>query len=353
MASFWLPLALLSALAMSFVLVPLWLQRGRRSDAELKVREAKNREVFAQRQAELEQEVREGTVAAEDHPRMLSELQRSFMADMQALETLQPVHGYRTTSLRWLPLVLALLIPVAALSIYRSQGAADDLALPALMQAVGTAQDEETQTAALNELAVFLEGRLQRRPEDLQNGYMLGTLYTGIEKYADAARVFELMLTEMEPTPDRATVLGQLAQARYLLAEQVITPDVQAAMDEALALNKNEQAVMSLYAIDSFLKQDFVAALQYWRRQLSDLTPGSQEAETLRERIALIESNLPAEQQAAVQGGTVTVVIDIAPELAAKVTPGMRLYVFVRNPAMPMPILAQNVELPEFPFTIT
>jgi cytochrome c-type biogenesis protein CcmH len=31
----------------------------------------------------------------------------------------------------------------------------------------------------------------------------------------------------------------------------------------------------------------------------------------------------------------------------------MRLFVFVRNPAMPMPILAQNIPMPEFPFSIT
>jgi cytochrome c-type biogenesis protein CcmH len=110
---------------------------------------------------------------------------------------------------------------------------------------------------------------------------------------------------------------------------------------------------MSLYAIDAFLKQDFVAALQYWRRQLSDLTPGSRDAEELRQRIALVESSLPAEQKAAVQGSTLTVTIDVAPLLAAKLTPDMRLFIFARSPSMPMPIVAQNVPVPAFPFTIT
>ena len=31
----------------------------------------------------------------------------------------------------------------------------------------------------------------------------------------------------------------------------------------------------------------------------------------------------------------------------------MRLFIYARSPAMPMPIVAQNVPIPAFPFTIT
>ncbi len=353
MADLWLPLVLLTVVAMAFVLVPVWRYRVRETEAGVAQRATRNREIFTQRQAELEREVGEGTIAAEDHQRMLAELQRAFMLDMEALQQQQDKPAAAVLPLRWLPIVLALAIPVGALLLYRSQGAAPDLALPALMQKISEATDEQAQSAALAELADSLEQRLERRPDDLQTGYMLGTLYLGMDRYAEAIGVFDKMLVEMEPTPDKATVLGQLAQARYLAAESVITPEAQDAMEQALALNPNEQAVMSLYAIDAFLKQDFVTALQYWRRQLSDLTPGSRDAEELRQRIALVESSLPAEQKAAVQGSTLTVTIDVAPLLAAKLTPDMRLFIFARSPAMPMPIVAQNVPVPAFPFTIT
>ena len=353
MADLWLPLVLLTVVAMGFVLVPVWRYRVRETEAGVAQRATRNREIFTQRQAELEREVGEGTIAAEDHQRMLAELQRAFMLDMEALQQQQDKPAAAVLPLRWLPIVLALAIPVGALLLYRSQGAAPDLALPALMQKISEATDEQAQSAALAELADSLEQRLERRPDDLQTGYMLGTLYLGMDRYAEAIGVFDKMLVEMEPTPDKATVLGQLAQARYLAAESVITPEAQDAMEQALALNPNEQAVMSLYAIDAFLKQDFVGALQYWRRQLSDLTPGSRDAEELRQRIALVESSLPAEQKVAVQGSTLTVTIDVAPLLAAKLTPDMRLFIFARSPSMPMPIVAQNVPVPAFPFTIT
>ena len=352
MNGIYLPMLLLSLLAMAFVLLPLRRQQAAGAAVQKLQRAAKNREVFEQRVAELAREVQDGVIAAEDHERMLAELQRTFLADMQALDTAEPQPGAPRTLAAWVGWALALLVPLLAFGIYRQQGSAEDLQLPTLVTAVGTAADESSQRAALDELTAFLQQRFARRPEDLQNGYMLGTLLLSLERYPEAIVTFEQMLAAMEPTPDRATVLGQLAQARYLAADSVITPEVKAVMDAALLLNPNEQAVMSLSAIDAFLRQDFAAALQFWRRQLADLTPGSADAEELRQRIAMVEASLPPEQAAIAAGPSIEVVVDVAPELLARVTPDMRLFVFARSPAMPMPIVAQNLAVPAFPFTL-
>jgi cytochrome c-type biogenesis protein CcmH len=352
MNGIFLPMLLLSLLAMAFVLLPLRRQQVAGAAVQKLQRAAKNREVFEQRVAELAREVQDGVIAAEDHERMLAELQRTFLADMQALDTAEPQPGAPRTRAAWVGWALALLVPLLAFGIYRQQGSAEDLQLPTLVTAVGTAADESSQRAALDELTAFLQQRFARRPEDLQNGYMLGTLLLSLERYPEAIVTFEQMLAAMEPTPDRATVLGQLAQARYLAADSVITPEVKAVMDAALLLNPNEQAVMSLSAIDAFLRQDFAAALQFWRRQLADLTPGSADAEELRQRIAMVEASLPPEQAAIAAGPSIEVVVDVAPELLARVTPDMRLFVFARSPAMPMPIVAQNLAVPAFPFTL-
>ncbi len=352
MTAIYLPMLLLSLLAMAFVLLPLSRQPGAGVAVQKLQRAAKNREVFEQRVAELAREVQDGVIAAEDHERMLAELQRTFLADMQALDSVEPGPGVPRASATWVGWTLALLVPLLAFGLYRQQGSAEDLQLPTLVNAVGAAADESSQRAALDDLTTFLQQRFARRPEDLQNGYMLGTLLLSLERYPEAITTFEQMLAAMEPTPDRATVLGQLAQARYLAADSVITPEVKAVMDAALVLNPNEQAVMSLSAIDAFLRQDFAAALQFWRRQLADLTPGSADAEELRQRIAMVEASLPPEQAAIAAGPSIEVVVDVAPELLARVTPDMRLFVFARSPAMPMPIVAQNLAVPVFPFTL-
>jgi cytochrome c-type biogenesis protein CcmH len=356
MTSLWPWLILLSVVAMLFVAVPLWRYREVAARSALAQRREKNREVFQQREGELAQDLRQGLVTADEHAKLLAELQRAFMLDMQALVR-QDGGKSAWSGGKPVLLVLMLLIPLVSLLFYRGWGSGPDLELPELLSRLGAAQSEAEQSAILGELADFLQNRFERRPEDIQNGYMLGTLYMQLERLPEAITTFEQMLARMEAGVDRATVLGQLAQAQYVLADSQITPAVQTAIDEALSLNPNEFAVMSILAIDAFLKEDFAGAIAYWRRQLSAATPGSQQAETLRQRITMVEAYLPAAETASTAavdtGNTIRVVVDIAPEMAAQLDEFTSLFVYVRNPALPMPILAQNLPVPEFPFTIT
>src|SRR5690606_14489609 len=111
-------------------------------------------------------------------------------------------------------------------------------------------------------------------------------------------------------------------------------------------LNPNEYGAMGILAVDALVREDLAGALAYWRRQLSSATPGSAAAQELRERIALIADYLDEQDAAPVSGATISVTIDIAPELASRVSDDMRLFVYVRNPAQRAPLVAQNLAVP-------
>ncbi|HWK54833.1 MAG TPA: c-type cytochrome biogenesis protein CcmI [Hyphomicrobiales bacterium] len=356
MTTFWLTLTALTLIAMAFVAVPLWRGRDNVAGADtLALRRDKNREVFLQRQQELDHELEQGVVTSEDHARMRVELERAFLRDMEALEGKAMRSGARRALI--LPLVGLLLIPLASLLLYRHWGAAPDLMLPQLVSAAQNANDEASQRVAFEQLADHLQARFDRRPDDLQSAYMLGTLYLEIERYQDAAAVFRRMLESMPQTPDRATVLGQLAQAEYVSNDAKIDEGLQAIIDEALSLNPNENSVLSILAIDAFYRQDLTTAIGYWRRQLALSPPGSAQAIALQQRIAAVEPYLPEDQQQdedAAPTASVTLTIDIAPEFKDSLDEYAGLFVYVRNPAaMGMPIVAQNLEIPDFPLTLT
>src|SRR5690606_15633466 len=106
----------------------------------------------------------------------------------------------------------------------------------------------------LVELAAVLQQRFDRESDDLRNGYMLGTLYESLQRYDEATAVFERMLEQMEAGPDKATVQGQLARTQYQRADGELTPEVQAHIDAATAMNPNEYYSMSILANDAFLR---------------------------------------------------------------------------------------------------
>jgi cytochrome c-type biogenesis protein CcmH len=354
MGLFWFFLAVLTAVAMLFVLIPLWRYRSSGSVADVELRKQANREAYEQRLQEITSEVAEGLIAAEDVDRIRTELQRSFLRDMDALEQEQAAVG-RLGS-KGLPLAFVLLLPVLSFGIYLQWGSAQDLGLPELMQRIVSAEDAESQEVMLGELAAVLQQRFDRERDDLRNGYMLGTLYESLQRYDDATRVFEQMLAQMEPSPDKATVQGQLARTRYQLAEGQLTAEVQAHIDAAVAMNPNEYYSMSILANDAFLRDDYAAALGYWRRQLSSATPGSQEANQLRQVITMVEAALPQQTGQGSElaaSSSITVTIDLAPELRAELEGKQNLFVYVRNPELRPPLVAQNLAVPDFPFTIT
>jgi cytochrome c-type biogenesis protein CcmH len=357
MAGFWFSLVVLAVVAMLFVALPLWRFRSTSSVASVEQRRQANRAAYEERLLEISHEVQDGLIAAEDVDRVRTELQRTFMRDMDALDKEQAAVG--RLGGKALPLAFVLLVPVLGFGIYLERGSSQDLELPALMQRIGTAEDAESQTAMLAELAVVLQERFDREEDDLQNGYMLGTLYESLQRYDEAMAVFNTMLAQMDDGPDKATVQGQLARTQYQLAEGKLTPEVQQSIDAAIAMNPNEYYSMSILANDAFLREDLAAALGYWRRQLSAATPGSQEAEQLRQVITLVEQSLPQQtaqagtESAAAAGSSLTVVIDLAPELKEQLGGKQSLFVYVRNPDLRPPLVAQNLGVPEFPFTIT
>ena len=75
----------------------------------------------------------------------------------------------------------------------------------------------------------------------------------------------------------------------------------------------------------------------------------------LRERIARVEALLPPGElpDAGAPVASVTLVIDIDESVRSQVDDSMRLFVYARNPAMPMPLAAENLALPDFPVEVT
>jgi cytochrome c-type biogenesis protein CcmH len=352
MATFFAYSALLLLLALLFVVWPVLRYKPQAKTGDNAIRRQKNIQVYEQSLVDLEGDLAEGLITAEECDKLKIELQRSFLRDMRDQDRRERANLQGS---KLLPLLALLFIPVFSYSLYEIVGSARDLALPDILEELRVVETPEAQEAALLKLAAFLQDRYERNSDDIQNGYMLGTLFLELQDFPAAISTFTLLADGMEEGMDKATVLGQLAQSMFLAADSEMTPSIRSVVDQALALNPNEYTVMSLLAMEALLNEDVMTALGYWRRQLLQLGAGSREAAVLRERITRVEALLPPGEMPddGATGASVTLVIDIDESVRNQVDDSMRLFVYARNPAMPMPLAAENLALPDFPIEVT
>lgn len=342
-------------IALLFVIVPVWRFRPASKSVDADIRRQKNIEVFKQSLAELGSDRVEHEIDDEEYDKLKIELERSFLRDMEDEDKRERGAGTRASKL--VPLLCLLFVPVFSYSLYNMVGSARDLALTDIMAGLSNAESAEEQEAGLNRLADFLQARFDRDNEDIQNGYMLGTLYLELQDYDKAIPIFKTLAEQLDPSEDKATVLGQLAQAEYLAADSQMSDEVRQVMNEALSMNPNEYAVLSILAIEAVLQENLPDALGYWRRQLMQLDSGSQQANALRARIAQVEALLGvdagnATAQAA-ESASVTLDIDIDDAMRSQVDDSMTLYVYARRPGGGPPVAARNMSVQDFPLQIT
>ena len=214
MTSLTIYILLLTLAAILFVLVPVLRYRNQGVNSQSDVREKQNIELFQQNIDELDSNLSDKLIEQNEYKKFKLELERNFLNDMESGKVSKQKSGASHTKL--LPLLLILFIPLSSFLLYRSIGSGQELVLPELIENLNNSESIGSQLKALNEIAAILDLRFQRRGEDVRSGYTLGTLYISLEKYTDAVRVFTQLSEGIEEDLDKATVLGQLAQAQYL-----------------------------------------------------------------------------------------------------------------------------------------
>jgi cytochrome c-type biogenesis protein CcmH len=131
---------------------------------------------------------------------------------------------------------------------------------------------------------------------------------------------------------------------------------VQMTIDEALLLNSNEQAIMSILAVEALLSEDLAGAANYWRRQVSQLPVGSEQIAQLNERIATIESYLAEEGQEETIGADnaveLTITVSIDESIRDQIGSDMKVYIFARSEGTP-PLAAIELNPADLPATVT
>ena len=319
---FWILSLLLVVLAVLFVLVPIIRHNTSTIQVGLTARNAANLIIFQERAKEIEQDLKEGLLDTEQYTNLKAELERTLLSDVNDETDKQDNHANGGLTLKspvkLIPLLAVALALPLSYYLYETWGFRNDLALARIIEQSQLAGDDPV---LIRDQIFELGAIVEQDPENGWALYFIARHLVSLGQMPEAAMFFERAAQHIDNPADQAVVLGQYAQAKYIISEQQMTEEVREIVSQAQRINPDEPAILQLLGADAFVNQDFQAAITYWQRLLN-MGPDEEDAAFLSSVIAQAQDMLGAptaagqsDVDAVNQAAKIEISLAIAPEL--------------------------------------
>lgn len=350
---FFLLAALMTVAALALVVVPLLRRRGATAGPDMRALRA------------LDQAQAAGVISAEE-----------YAAKRAALPEVTTAAGAPNRPAFVTVLLVALLLPLSAIVLYRTIGTPEALDPTALTAAAPGGEHG----MSMDQAVAGLVAKLEQNPDDATGWALLGRAYQAMQRFAESRDALE---RARRLQPEDRDLQVEYAQALALASpEQRIDGESRRLLDEVVAADPNHQRALWLIGISEYQAQRYAEAIAIWERVLPQLPAGSNVARSIQDRIAEARrlGNLPAPAgaepgdanagvtaapadgspsspapaQAAAAGPRLTVEVSLDPALADRLAPDATLFVFARAAeGPPMPLAIQRLSAAQLPLTVT
>jgi len=338
--------ALMLIAALAFVVVPLL--RGRRStDPQL--------ETLRKFKA-LEQARADGILTADEYAAKRAEFGAELQADS---DTRAP----RSRAGLAAAIAVVLLLPVAAIVLYREIGAPQALD-PANL--VARANDQGDQAANLEAAIAQLAEKMKQEPNNAEGWILLGRAYKSARRFAEAR---DSLKHAHDLVPDDADLMVDYAEALIFAGtDRHIQGEALALIEQAIKTNPQNQKGLWLAGIADSQAGKYDEAVKKWNVLLPLLPPNSDVAASVREQIvqaeALRDGKAPpasttagAGKESSADAGPgprIAVKVTLDPKLKDKVAPTDTLFVFAKAASgPPMPLAIAKLTAAQLPASVT
>ncbi|MGD8842142.1 MAG: c-type cytochrome biogenesis protein CcmI [Gammaproteobacteria bacterium] len=346
---------LLLLLALAMLVTPLLRKTVPQSVVE---RSEANLQILRDQVAELEADLRNGTLSQQQYEVARSELERRVLEESEEGDA-----GAQRTpgASRWVtPLLIAVLVPLAAVGMYGYLGEPEGLDVQAYLQeqaAAITPDDVARMTGQLEE-------HLAANPDDAEGWAMLGRVRRAMQQYEASAEAWK---NASRLLPDDATVLANYAEALGLAASGDLSGEPTRLLARALEMDPQDAKALALSGSAAFAREDYQSAIGYWGRLL-ELSEGDPElAQALRTGIAEAQARLgnnataettpggaDSAPSASAKAGSATAVtgsVSLSPDLAQSVNPDDVVFIFAKAADGPgMPLAVTRIKVGDLPY---
>ena len=272
--TFWIVVAIMIAVALLFVVLPL-LGRGKANAAAS--RSELNLSVYRDQLRDLDAELAEGALSKEQYQSARSELESRVLEDSSA--SAANAVAAQAANGRGAAISAAIAVPVFSISIYLMLGK------PGETSAVSKpppASQQITQEQ-INAMVDSLAQKLKQNPDDAEGWIMLGRSYNAMRRYAEAAdaygRAVALQPNNPQILTDYADILA-MKNGRNMLGEP------EKFIQQALQIDPNNMKAIALMGTAHFQRKNYAAAIEAWQKILSMVPPDSPVAASIKANIS-------------------------------------------------------------------
>ena len=261
-------------------------------------------------------------------------------------------------------LVTALTLPLAAALIYGGI-TSFPWGNPAMVEAVPPPHSAGD-AGSMDDVTATLEKRLAEHPDDAEGWRMLGRTYVMTGKADKAVAAYE-QSAKLLPEPNPELELDT-AEAMVLSDDPSLQPRAKAIVDAALAADGRNQKALWYSGVIAVRSDDIATAKTNWQALLEQ-NPPPEIRQVIANQLAELGVVVPPAPGAVAPGPmmagstgdaargagrTIRVAVSIDPSVAAKLKPGVPLFVSARQPGIPGPPLAAvRLLSDELPTTVT
>ena len=271
MTIFWIVCAVLVAIALLFLVLPLWRATANNNDV---LRDAANLEILRDQAAEMEKDLQNGLLTQEAYEQGKLELQARLLEEVKTTgQTEKLAHN----PARKLAIMLALLLPLFAVPLYLVVGNTKAL-LPQEELAVADGFGVIRSEAALQEL----EKKLERLPENPDGWLVLARSYSAMQRFQDAVRAYGNLV---KLVPNEPQLWTDYADVTAMNNNQSLLGEPTKYLNKALELDPDNTSARALSGSAAMERGDYYSAVIHWQKLVDLLPPDYPDVQMIHEGI--------------------------------------------------------------------
>ena len=272
----WLVFAVLVALVVALVIWPLASTHN-----QALARAAYDRVIYRDQLREIDRDVERGVLTPAEATSARLEVERRLLASADAKTRAAPSAARPAPLL--LTLVLAVLVPLGAISIYLVHGSPKLPDRPYEARAAERAVTNAQGGLDPDKTVAALQARLKAEPRSVEGWVLLARAQAGRQHWQESADAYRHALTLAN---GRTDIAAAYAEMLVMAADGIVTPTAKDALDAVVADDPKNPSARYYLALAKAQGGDVKGAIADWQALLAEAPADAPWAATVRQRIA-------------------------------------------------------------------